>query len=618
MADRRGLILNVDDYEAARYARTQMLKRAGFEVIEAGTGAESIRLASEQRPDLVLLDVNLPDMDGFEVCRRLRSQQDTLTVPIVHISATFVNDRAEEIAYEGGADSYLTDPVEPAVLLATIHSLLRLRRAEEGLRAAGREWQATFDAIGDGICLLTSEGAVVHCNAAFASLLDSAPADLVGRPWAASVARLAGGGESSPTARLQRSRRRETVELPRDGTGSACSSIPCSRATRSPASCASSPTSPSSGRSPRCAPRSLRASRRRGRTRRRATGPRTSSSPCSATSCATRSTSSRARCACSTRPRVPRTPRLPPTREVIDRQVRQLARLVDDLLDVGRVTTGKIGLVNGAGGHRRRGARAAWRALDARDRRPRRTSSTCAPRRPGSRRDQSRLEQIVDEPPVQRGQVHRRPAARSRSPSRATGDRAALRCSDTGVGIAPDCSSASSSSSSRASARSSARRAASASASRSCGGLVELHGGRRRAESPGPGPRQHVHGGAAASAGAGGRRGTAPPARAAAAPRRILIVEDNPDAARCAASARAPGPRGPRGGDGPSALEAALGVRPDVALLDVGLPGIDGYEVAPASPRDRRRPPSGWSRSPATACRRTTGARARPASTRTS
>ena len=139
MAESRGLILNVDDYEASRYARSQMLQRAGFKVLEAGTGADALRLSSDAGPDLVLLDINLPDMDGFEVCRRLRAQPVTLTVPIVHISATFLSDRAEQLAYEGGADAYLTDPVEPAVLLATIHSLLRLRRAEEGLRAASRD-----------------------------------------------------------------------------------------------------------------------------------------------------------------------------------------------------------------------------------------------------------------------------------------------------------------------------------------------------------------------------------------------------------------------------------------------------------------------------------------------
>src|SRR6185503_20821939 len=180
VAEPRGRILNVDDYAASRYARSQMLVRSGFQVTEAGTGADALRLAEEQRPDLVLLDVNLPDMDGFEVCRRLRAQQATLTVPIVHISATFVSDKAQDLAYEGGADSYLTDPVEPAVLLATIHSLLRLRRAEEGLRAASRGWQATFDAIGDGVCLLGAAGTVARVNAAFAALVEIAPADLTG------------------------------------------------------------------------------------------------------------------------------------------------------------------------------------------------------------------------------------------------------------------------------------------------------------------------------------------------------------------------------------------------------------------------------------------------------
>ena len=143
-------------------------------------------------------------------------QQPTLTVPIVHISATFLSDRAEQLAYEGGADSYLTDPVEPAVLLATIHSLLRLRRAEEGLRAASREWQATFDAIGDGICLLAPDGTVARCNVAFATLLDPAPADLVGRPWAEIWRRLGGAEEQSPTARVERTRRRETFDLQRE------------------------------------------------------------------------------------------------------------------------------------------------------------------------------------------------------------------------------------------------------------------------------------------------------------------------------------------------------------------------------------------------------------------
>src|SRR5262245_15214036 len=216
MNEARSLVLNVDDYEAARYARTQVLRRAGFEVIEAQMGADALRIVAERRPDIVLLDINLPDMDGFEVCRRLREQLGTLTVPVVHISSTFVNDRAQQLAVEGGADGYLTEPVEPPVLLATVHALLRLRRAEEGLHSAGRRWQATFDAIGDGICLATADGAVIQCNAAFAKVFGKSPQDLVGIPWDELWNALGAADEESPLIQLARTRCRVTTDLPRE------------------------------------------------------------------------------------------------------------------------------------------------------------------------------------------------------------------------------------------------------------------------------------------------------------------------------------------------------------------------------------------------------------------
>ena len=75
-------------------------------MVEASTGAEALRIVAENSPDLVLLDVNLPDIDGFEVCRRLREQLGTLTIPVVHISSTFVNERAQKLAMDGGADGF--------------------------------------------------------------------------------------------------------------------------------------------------------------------------------------------------------------------------------------------------------------------------------------------------------------------------------------------------------------------------------------------------------------------------------------------------------------------------------------------------------------------------------
>src|SRR5215203_6065979 len=84
------IILNVDDDEASRYVVSSNLRRAGFEVWEAESGTEALKLA-QQRPDLILLDVNLPDINGFEVCRQLRHDLATASIPVLHLSATSVD-----------------------------------------------------------------------------------------------------------------------------------------------------------------------------------------------------------------------------------------------------------------------------------------------------------------------------------------------------------------------------------------------------------------------------------------------------------------------------------------------------------------------------------------------
>jgi len=128
-------ILNVDDYEPARYARTLLLRRWGYDVREAGTGREALRLAGVETPALVILDVGLPDISGFEVCRRLKGNHDG-RMPVLHISAAFTSGAHQALGLAGGADGYLVEPVEPAVLRATIDTLLRVQRAEEGRDAA--------------------------------------------------------------------------------------------------------------------------------------------------------------------------------------------------------------------------------------------------------------------------------------------------------------------------------------------------------------------------------------------------------------------------------------------------------------------------------------------------
>src|SRR5947209_3208091 len=167
---RKGTILYVDDDEANRRALTWVFEAAGFEVREAATGNEALRLA-EDKPDLVVLDVNLPDINGFEVCRRIKMHPGTNSIPVLHLSACYTASTDKVHGLDCGADGYLTKPVEPQELVAHAHALLRVHEAEERTRAVARQWQATFDAISDGVCLFDPQGKVVRCNQALARLL---------------------------------------------------------------------------------------------------------------------------------------------------------------------------------------------------------------------------------------------------------------------------------------------------------------------------------------------------------------------------------------------------------------------------------------------------------------
>ena len=126
-------ILTVDDNEALRYSLVRSLRDAGYQVVEAKTGAEALARAAEL-PDLITLDVNLPDMNGFQVCRKLKADPTTTHIPILHVSSTFVDPQSRVRGLEGGADAYLAEPIDRAELVATVGALLRLKRAETAAR----------------------------------------------------------------------------------------------------------------------------------------------------------------------------------------------------------------------------------------------------------------------------------------------------------------------------------------------------------------------------------------------------------------------------------------------------------------------------------------------------
>ncbi|HEX6316529.1 MAG TPA: response regulator [Gemmatimonadaceae bacterium] len=123
-------VLVVDDNPATLYATSRILRNAGFDVMTAETGTLAVEMAHTHPVDLIVLDINLPDIDGFEVLRRVRAQPETSTVRVVYLSASFVDDVHRVEGYEAGADAFLTHPVEPTVLVATIKALLRTRAVE--------------------------------------------------------------------------------------------------------------------------------------------------------------------------------------------------------------------------------------------------------------------------------------------------------------------------------------------------------------------------------------------------------------------------------------------------------------------------------------------------------
>ncbi len=163
-------ILNIDDTPALRYGKTRTLRAAGYDVVEADTGAAALRLARQLQPGLVLCDVNLPDMSGIDVCRQLKADPVTATVPVIQISATFVTEKHQQEGLRGGADIYLTEPLEPKVLETVVQVLLQLRRTEAGLKQTEARWQRLVDSNVVGV-VIVEDGHIVEANERFQKMV---------------------------------------------------------------------------------------------------------------------------------------------------------------------------------------------------------------------------------------------------------------------------------------------------------------------------------------------------------------------------------------------------------------------------------------------------------------
>ncbi|WP_137173382.1 response regulator [Massilia sp. HP4] len=164
-------ILNVDDNDGARYAKTRILQSAGFDVIEAANGTDALEMVRRLMPALVLLDVKLPDINGIEVCRRIKAESDSSSVLVLQTSAALTG-RADKIrGLEGGADNYLAAPIEADELIANVNALLRMRRIQVDLRDSEERFRQLTDNIDDVFWMFSVPGReLVYVSPAYAAL----------------------------------------------------------------------------------------------------------------------------------------------------------------------------------------------------------------------------------------------------------------------------------------------------------------------------------------------------------------------------------------------------------------------------------------------------------------
>ncbi|MDO9126100.1 MAG: response regulator, partial [Parvibaculum sp.] len=155
-------VLIVDDVPANLKLLDAKLTAEYFDVFKASSGPEAIEAAKEQQPDIILLDVMMPGMDGFEVCRRLKAMPETEHIPVVMVTALDQpKDRVQGL--EAGADDFLTKPLNDLALFARVRSLVRLKMVTDELRmreATGQRIGALGTGTGGGF-LMTEPGCIL-------------------------------------------------------------------------------------------------------------------------------------------------------------------------------------------------------------------------------------------------------------------------------------------------------------------------------------------------------------------------------------------------------------------------------------------------------------------------
>src|SRR6056297_1085956 len=167
-------VLNAVATEERRSAFRRTLQQAGFEVHDALCGSQSLELAAVTLPDVILLDLHLPDMTGFEVCCRLKAHVATAAIPVLHLADPSFEDVEFAGHVEDGDEAFLTHPVEDVELLACVRTLLRERQTQ-------RQFNSFLEAAADAVVICDCDGKIVRANGQAEKMFGYSQQELSGR-----------------------------------------------------------------------------------------------------------------------------------------------------------------------------------------------------------------------------------------------------------------------------------------------------------------------------------------------------------------------------------------------------------------------------------------------------
>lgn len=125
-------ILVVEDSPTTMEMKCSILEGAGYEILRATEGIEAIQKVQEEKPDLVLLDIKLPDMDGYQICRLLKKDEALKAIPVIMATASKLEKKDEFWGLQVGADAYLTIPFEPEDLVKAVKKALGKEKPKRG------------------------------------------------------------------------------------------------------------------------------------------------------------------------------------------------------------------------------------------------------------------------------------------------------------------------------------------------------------------------------------------------------------------------------------------------------------------------------------------------------